>query len=373
MMLPLDGISYKLADGRIFPRWLDPDDVLHVDAVLEAVSAFDGLTVEEIAVVAEHGLPTVGRSSRIAQAIWSLERKRWVAEIDAPAPPETIRAVVFDCAATMPREEALAHAAAALGLEPAIVAASLFADRTSRRRLRAPATHSAALDMIARYNLAVVQTLLARAMEIEAATAADVRPIALAAKRDGLLVRLLPEGRLVLTGPLALFHETVKYGRSIARFVPSLVATEPWSLAAKLSIFDRQIELRLDEGMGIALPAILPAPGASALARKAVRALERAGVIVDQQPPILRTGDTVIVPDFSLELADGRTVYVDVLPFATEEHLAAKLAAVAALGVPMLVCVDERYLGATRSANVVPYRRTVEAWALLGAVTRSAA
>jgi predicted nuclease of restriction endonuclease-like RecB superfamily len=177
----------------------------------------------------------------------------------------------------------------------------------------------------------------------------------------------------VLTGPLALFHDTVKYGRSIARFVPSLVSTEPWSLAAQLSIFDRRIELRLDEGMGIALPAILPVPGAGALARKAVRALERAGVTVDQQPPILRAGDTVIVPDFSLALVDGRTVYVDVLPFATEEHLTAKLAAVATLGVPMIVCVDERYLGATRSPNVVPYRRTIEAWALLGAVTRAAA
>src|SRR6185295_17030291 len=100
---------------------------------------------------------------------------RWDAEVDSPVDPEAIRAIVFDSAATMPREEAFAQAALALGLTPSIVAASLFADRHARRRYRAPVRRSEAADLIARYNLAVVQTFLSRAMSIDATTNGDPR------------------------------------------------------------------------------------------------------------------------------------------------------------------------------------------------------
>lgn len=380
-MLPFDSLSYRVGkDGHVEPRWLGPEDEAYVEAVLETIGAFDGLTVHEVELVAETQFPRLAHerraSSRVAESIWALERKRWEAEVDAPVDPEAIRAIVFDSAATMPREEALATAALALGLTPSVVAASLFADRHARRRYRAPVRRSEASDLIARYNLAVVQTFLSRAMSIDATTNGDPRAVAAAAKRDGLLVRMTPTANgalaLSLVGPLALLHDTAKYGRSLARFVPSLVVAKEWSLRARLHLFTRNVELVLDHTHPAELATSAPSTTASYLARKTTRALRDAGIEVDLQPPSLRAGSAIVVPDFSLEW-DGRKVYVDVLPFATDEHLTARLEMIAALDEPMIICVDERYLGTTSSPAIVPYRRALDAWTLLAAARTAAA
>lgn len=391
MLLPFDGLSYRIdPGGMIHPRWLGEDDEAFVEAVLELVYAFDGLTAGEVDLVAERELPALAKraraSSRIAESLWTIERKRWEAEVDAPLEPEAIRAVVFDCAATMPRDEALAQSALALGLAPDVIAKSLFADRATMRRLRRPERRSEPADLVARYNLAVVQTLLARAMSIEATTNGDPRALAAMAKRDGLLATMAPAGessvRLVLVGPLALVHDTAKYGRSIARFVPFLVVAKEWSLRARIAMpalhapSGRQADLVIDHRSPLSLAGTL-ASAAVPLPRKTARALADAGVRVDFQPAPLRAGSALVVPDFALEWGSGQKVYVDVLPFATDEHLAVKLQLIAALDVPMIVCVDERYAGGVASPAIVPFRRKLEAWTLLAAartaVTRDAA
>lgn len=381
MLLPFDGLAYRVDPaGRIHPRWLLAEDEPFVEALLETTAAFDGLTVHEVELLTESAFPALARarkgSSRVAEAIWSIERRRWEAEVDAPAPPETVRTIVFDSAATMPREEALARASAALGLDPAMVAASLFADRPSRRRLRAPARRSDPADLLARYNLAVVQTLLSRAMSIDATTRSDARTVASAAKADGLLVRMVPgpEGALALAmvGPLALLHDTSKYGRSIARFVPSLLVADEWSLRAKIDLWTRSAELVLDHRTPVVLAGAAPTAPSPPLTRRTVRALREAGVEVDPQPATLRAGDVLLVPDFSLEWGEARKVYVDVLPFATAEHLDARLELIAELEEPMIVCVDERYAGSVSSPAVVPYRRSLDAWMLLAAARTAA-
>jgi predicted nuclease of restriction endonuclease-like RecB superfamily len=385
MMLPFDSLTYRVdPSGLLHVRWLGEQDEAFVEAVLETIAAFDGLTVQEVDLLAETQFPELAKekksSSRVAESIWALERKRWEAEVDSPIEPETIRAVVFDSAATMPREEALAQAALALGLAPSVIAASLFADRHARRRYRAPVRRSEPADLIARYNVAVVQTLLSRAMSIEATTNGDPRAIASAAKRDGLLVRLAPEndGKLALSlvGPLALVHDTAKYGRSIARFVPSLVVAKEWSLRAQVHLPTRNVHFAIDHRSPVALASGPPTATAAYLARKTVKALRESGVEVDLHPPALRAGGALVLPDFALELGGDRKVYVDVLPFATDEHLTAKLEIIAALGEPMIVCVDERYAGSVTSPAIVPYRRVLDAWTLLAAArssTRSAA
>lgn len=384
-MLPFDSLSYRVdSAGLIHPRWLSEPDEPYVEAVLDTIHAFDGLTVHEVEILAEAQFPQLARerraSSRVAESIWALERRRWEVEVDAPVDPETVRTIVFDSAATMPREEALAQAALALGLTPAVVAASLFADRQSRRRYRAPVRRAEPADMVARYNLAVVQTLLTRAMSIDATTNGDPRGIAAAAKRDGLVTCLTPVANgalgLSLVGPMALLHDTAKYGRSIARFVPSLVVAKEWSLRASLSLFTRNVRLVLDHRSPVALASGAATVTAAYLARRTIRTLRNAGVEVDLQPPTLRAGGALVVPDFALEWhADGAAhrVNVDVLPFATDEHLAAKLEMIGALEEPMVVCVDERYAGTVRSPAIVPYRRVLDAWTLLSAARAAAA
>ena len=52
--------------------------------------------VQEVDLVAESQFPALAHakrgSSRIAEAIWALERKRWEAEVDAPVSPDLVAA-----------------------------------------------------------------------------------------------------------------------------------------------------------------------------------------------------------------------------------------------------------------------------------------
>jgi predicted nuclease of restriction endonuclease-like RecB superfamily len=292
-------------------------------------------------------------------------------EVDAPAEPAALREVVFELAARLPRADAIGITAARFQIEPEQVVGSLFADRPSRRVLRAPRSGIAPADLVARYNLALAQTLLSRAMEVEATVAGPAEPIAIAAKRAGLLTRFEAAGegrtRLVVAGPLALFHDTTKYGRSIGRLVPSLVAAPSWSLRARVVVAGAGSDLVLDDGGAIAFATTLPAEPDGHLARKLARALRAAGHRVDLSPPLVPCGPTLVVPDLSLR-CQGRDVLVDIVPYATGPYLDAKLATVDAIASPMVLCVDARVLAANGRGpdpRIVPFVQHVDPVALL--------
>jgi uncharacterized protein len=399
MLLPSDCLAYDVVSGRLLPSWLGEADTPFIESVIEGISVLEGLSTADAEIAARGILGPLARQAkvplRLVEALWSIERSRWTALVDAPASPEELREVLFELAARLPRDEAMARAAARFGIDPETVMGNLFADRRSRRIWVAPPERPRAIDLVARYNLALAQSLLARSMEVEATLMGDPALLIAAAKRDGLLVRfeeVANEGcpdttRITITGPLAIFHDTAKYGRMIARFMPAIVAMRGWSLRARLMLGQRSLELALDHQGAIAFAATMPAAPDGRLARRVSRALRSAGVRVDLHPGVVRSGSALVLPDFALELptlqndagrsrsgptaSSGARVLVDVVPFATPEYLAAKAEAIARLPVPMLVCVDERFVGTARSLSranerpwLVPYRREIDAWTL---------
>ncbi len=376
MLLPFDCLAYKVMDGRVLPSWLGEADEAFVASVLECVADFAGLPVGDADAVAPSALARAAQAAkmpvRIAEAIWAIERRRWDTKIDAPVEPQALRDLVFELGARLPRDEALAEAARRLAIASGVVVGSLFADRQTRRLLVAPEQPVRPLDVVARYNLALAQALLARSMEVQATIRGDAAAIIAAAKRDGLLARFDVDGdvtRLTLAGPLAIFHDTAKYGRLIARFVPALVAAPAWSIRARVTLGPQSAELCLDHQGAIAFAATIPAAPDGRLARRVARALRAAGVSVDLNPPVVRAGASLVIPDFALESPHGR-VLVDIVPFATPEYLDCKLAAIEQVGVPMLVCVDERFVSKA-SPFIVAYRGEVDPFALYAAALRA--
>jgi uncharacterized protein len=396
MLLPLDLVAYQLVEDRVVPTWLTRDDEPFVLAVLESLDGLAELSVGEAEVVVRTNLRRIARAARmpqrIAESIWWLERKRWETIIDAPVSPEALRDVLFELAAHLPRAEALAEAARRLGLSAGpsapgltlekLVAGTLFADRASRRILTPPKGRPSPADTIARFNLSTLQTLISRAMEIEGVIAGDPSAVIAAAKRSGLLGTFdgVGEGTtLRLAGPLAIFHDTAKYGRSLARFVPSLLAAPSWSLSARLDLGRQGARFEIERSAGsagdpavpgdpVAFPVLLPAVADGRLARRVRRVLRGVGVHVDLQPPVLRAGPSLIVTDFALEWSGGK-VFVDVIPFATPEYLAAKLRVAGKLIERLLLCVDAR-CATIEAPAVIPYRDEVDAFALLAAARR---
>ncbi|MDF2695536.1 MAG: hypothetical protein K0S65_3919 [Labilithrix sp.] len=379
MLLPAECLAYTIADGRLLPSWLGDGDEPFAAAVLAGVSRLAGLQVGDAELAVSATLAKIAREAkmplRIAEALWTIERKRWETEIDAPVDPEALRDVIFELAARLSREDAIVTSARRLGVPPEVVLGSLHADRQLRRVLVAPAENAHPRDLVARYNLALVQTLMARSMEVHATLTGDAAPIAAAAKRDGLLARFEVDGEtttLSLTGPLAIFHDTAKYGRMIARFVPALVAAPSWSLRARVVLGPTSLHLELDRAGAIAFASTVPAAPDGRLARRVARVLRAAGIRVDLCPPVVRAGATLVGPDLALEWPTGR-VLVDVVPFATPEYLVSKLAAIEALDEPMLVCVDERFAVGPSDGRIVPYRGEIDAFELAAAALRALA
>jgi predicted nuclease of restriction endonuclease-like RecB superfamily len=377
MLLPLDCVAYEVVGGRVLPTWLRAEDEPFVAAVLEAVWPLAGLSAGEAEIAADTALWQLTRRARlprrVGEALWNIERRRWEVRVESPVEPEVLRDVLFELSARLGREEAIAEAARRLAIPSEVVVGSLFADRPSRRLLRPPPVRARPSDLMARYNLAIAQSLLARSMELSASIDGDRSAVVSAAKRDGLLVRFEASGdgdatAIEIAGPLALFHDTAKYGRSIARFVPALLAASRWSLCARVTLGSRSAELQLESEGAVAFPAVLPAAPDGRLARRVARKLRTVGVRVDPAPGVLRAGSTLVVPDFAIEWS-CRRVFVDVVPFATPEYLARKREAVAKIGHAMLVCVDERH-APLEAPWVVPYRREIDPWALYAAAQR---
>jgi len=184
------------------------------------------------------------RSMVVARGLQKLILDRCTFTDPADAAELRWRALEASAAALgAPPDRADAHRAAVaaeLELDPDELAAALYADLPQEARLEAVPEWSVEA-LIDRYNLSLVQGLIARCGEIELTVAdADV------GRRRQLLKnlrfqRLLAEQRggdgaelrLTISGPGAVIDQANRYGLQLANFVPAITALSAWTLVAR--------------------------------------------------------------------------------------------------------------------------------------------
>jgi len=113
----------------------------------------------------------------------------------------------------------------------------LFADLPGERIVVSPEAIPSPMDAIRKINLAMAQAMLFRATSVRVRAEGGVRPLVRLAKLRGLICTVtVPPGNsapcLEVSGPFALFHRTLLYGRALAAIVPPLVASGRFSLNA---------------------------------------------------------------------------------------------------------------------------------------------
>ncbi len=382
-MLPDRLIPYREHEGNLLPLWLEPRDEVWLRELVDEAAACEGATADEAdARIVETSFRLArlhGVSRRVVEAVWWVERRRYATRIDAPVPPEQIRRVLFDLAAERAHEEALATAAAELGITPDAILAALFADRAGARRLVPPATPATTRSLLEGYNRALAEALVVRTSEIIARVHAHTRRVVSAARLLGLMFQAESdeEGdatKLVVSGPLALFHETVKYGRALASWLHTVATTPAWSLEGTTRIGGQSFAFHLD--------ASAPIPRVHALARATDSRVEtrlaqdlrrhEPHVRVERESEVLRIDRRLHFPDFALSLPEGR-VLVEVVGFWTPEYLARKAALLDEARVPIVFCVDARHAhGALAPSDVVvPFQKRIEVAPLLEACRRA--
>jgi len=375
----------KRDDLTRVPAWLSSKDEVWIAPLCEEMEAFAGRQVAEVDArvkeLADLMAQRFGASRRAIEGIWVVERHRWTKSVASPIPPPTIRKVLFELAAVQDHAAALAEAARLLELEPDALRRALFADRRAERVLGAPKQRRSPSEIVEQYNLALAQSLLCRSLRIVALVRTNARHVLSYAKLLGLMATFVeqPEENgveLTLSGPLALFRDTMKYGHLVARFVPALASTPGWSALADVRLFGEEHELLLSHLDPLPRAHALPVATDSVVEKRLATDLRKIGPArgweLERESSVVRVGQSLFYPDFALVSARGK-VLVEVVGFWTPEYLQKKRQALAAVTQPMVVCVALKQADAlgVSGPNVVTYRDRIDAEELIRAAERA--
>lgn len=338
-------LPIRIRDGSIRPGFLVEEDHGWLQALVHLAAAHVGAPWRELEAAMRRpvmdGVP-VRRQGLAAFVLSRRFRKR----VQAARPPVRVRAAVFGVAAAGgDRDDVIASAAEALGIDVAAVEQALFADLPSERVVVAPVMMPSAAELAVEANLEMCRSLLMRAIEVEIQLAGETHALVRRAQRAGL-VSILSAGApgaicLRMSGPLRLFRRTTRYGHALGALLPALARCARFDLVATLAAGEREVDLRLRTGDPF-LPRGAAAEGRRAVHLARLLASDEWQAIAEPEP--IAVGARLLFPDVELTSRGGRSSWlIECVGFWTPEYLEEKRAAYAAAGVTHLILsVDAR-------------------------------
>lgn len=377
-MLPDALLRTSVKGERIAPRFLTETDQPWLRALLDEVQRFCGRPFAELSARLAEPLSAEAPFDKQRLAAHVLQRSVRARPTPAVAPRKA-RAVLFPLASTssLQRAQIVEEAAQRLGVTPAEVEESLFADVPAARVVGPVPDDLSPSTLALEVNTALAKAFLCRAVDVRVSLSGNARNIVRRARYARLLcsVDKRDEGALLdISGPLALFQRTTKYGRALASLLPALLWCDRFFLEASCVVRGVTSTLRLATGAPL-LPAEEPARFDSRVEERFARDFARLapGWDVVREPEPIQAGDALVFPDFALQerAPPRRRVLVEIVGFWTPEYLDKKLARYRAAGLPELLLLidDELACGAGQvpeRATVMRYRKRVDAGAVLG-------
>jgi hypothetical protein len=334
-MLPANLVRLRSARNQLVPQYLDPTLETWswaAEQLLELYRTSLGRTrgeidddVEQISGNQQARLVYVGLAKLLA------DRSEF--DVVSHHPPEDIREAAFIAASrarvtgVFDRDAIVSQVAVQLEIEPKMVDAGLFADLKSEQRLRSFEDFTPR-RLIERYNVALVQSILIRAVTVTAtvrnASPTRIRQLLRTAKFHRLICEVdqpTPDTLiLTLDGPLSLFSATQKYGMQLACFFPTLLLNPLFELRADVrwGVQRREKTLVVSASDGlvshVADTGVYTPPELAMFAeyfRKKVADWE-----IRDESEVVPLGRGHWVPDYRLvHKSSGRWVYLEVLGF----------------------------------------------------------
>lgn len=329
-MLTKELLEVTKRKPTIAPRYRDIDEYQPVaDQVIEAYEP--GTTRGEIE--AELAELETHDTFKLIRGLSKLFDRWSEFEQQAPAPPDQLREAVFEhgfVTSENERQRVVATVADEYGLTPEAVETGLWAGRDSKEVV-VSTPDSGPKELLRQYNLSATQTLLFDAVELEFSVSDNYQEIFGLLTYLGLMYTVNEDLTVNVTGPAALFKQTRKYGTTVAKLVPSLMKADEWSLSAhvetEVSGETRIYEFSVNSSRDHLFPEQTTVESFdSAVERDFAARIDSLadGWTVTREPTILRTGNRVMIPDFSFERA-GNKFYLEVIGFWTPEYLAEKV------------------------------------------------
>jgi predicted nuclease of restriction endonuclease-like RecB superfamily len=380
-LLPEAMIPFRIDQGRVLPGFLDARDLPWLSVLIEEIERFCGQPMRELRQRLREPLPCAMPYFKRCAATTVLLHL-WRSEPDAPVPPDQARQALFCArAAHASRMEALTTAAAGLGVEPASLERSLFADLPGEKLLCAPEAIPSPHEVALRTNQLIVRSLLFHARRVRIKAEGALRSVVRQAKLRGLLCSVTQvndpnypgEPILDLSGPFMVFRHTLLYGRALGELVSFLPYCARFKLRADCMLRKGTAVLDVKTGDPI-FPAEAPKPYDSKLEASFARDLRKAAPdwdLVREPQPVAAAG-TLIFPDFLLRhrLQPERAFLVEIMGFWSPEYIARKLALLGEAKITNLIlCLDEtRACGEVElpaSAHIVRFRQRINPLAVL--------
>lgn len=244
------------------------------------------------------------------------------------------------------RETVLREVAESLGLTPADVEHTIYADLPEEQLLVDLGQPWTEQRLIGRYNLELARGLLYWASEMRLTVRGGYKDLFKYLKLFKLMhtIHPLPNGGYAITvdGPLSPFVQaTLRYGFQMAKFLPGLMLCPEWTMEADIHLPWKRpqgenaklspLRYRLDSHNPLsshyaasgAYDSLLESDFAEEFEAK-FGGVERKWVMA-REDEIIPVGDSVLIPDFSFtHVRDGRRALVELAGFWHPEYLRRK-------------------------------------------------
>src|SRR2546428_3475413 len=362
-MLPTNLLRAKISRGTISPLYasLDFDTIELAERISgifrDATGKRRGELMDKLREVEEGG-----NDFKLVRGLSTLLERRCTFEAESAFNPMEARMAVFEEASrsrtTSPeqRNGVIQTVSTKLGISSEAMERTLFSDLEDEVILKEFEPLEAE-RLLKQYNLSVTQTLLFKSLRVEFTAAGNWKNIFRDVKRFGLIYSVERGNggfKVSLDGPLSLFKMTERYGTSIAKILPQIVASDSWSIRAEILARSRG-RVYTFEADGRELKSIIlsatdaPAGGArpdqydSTVEERFARSFLSygSGWTLKREPEPLVAGNHVLIPDFSFE-KNGVKVYLEVVGFWTSDYLERKINKLKQVtGIDMIVAADQ--------------------------------
>jgi len=355
-LLPSSLLIVWKRKGEIQPRYakLSPDNLKVAEFLIEAYKGHVGAKKKVLKALCAD-LENQGHEYRFVRALALLLGRRSTFVCNSKVNPVDLRRKIFEAAektglptTSMKRQRILEFVASEMGLATESVEEYLYADLDDElvlEKFNPPAT----VELLEQYNLSLTQTLLFDSTELSFTASGNWQRLFYSVKKLGLIYEVYRDSGfwVKIDGPVSLFKLTKRYGTSMAKLLPIIVANPEWTINAKIlwkytnEICNFKMESR-KHGSLLKKANLQPVVYDSAPEQSFASQFQavKSGWTLKREPEPVPAGNKVIVPDFSLERG-GLNIYVEIVGFWTEDYLLRKAEKLKQVEAKMLLLVDE--------------------------------
>jgi uncharacterized protein len=345
-MLTSDLAISRQRGKKIEPQYISPGDTNFLQVagdLIAIVGQHIACRREELDAALDEYIGT-GTDYRILRGLIKLLTDRCTFAVSRIVEPGEIRrALFFKAKAHHPvsagehlRQQVILETASELRCSPDELLANLYADLPDNQRL-IDFQEPAADELIDNYNLAQAQALLYRCVEmrlwIEPQAAASYRQLFAAIKAYRLVHQIMGSAErgyeIRLTGPVAMFHRSQKYGIQMSVFLPALLLCKGWRMQAEVeSKFGGSVFFELaSRDTRLRSNSLEAKASENPLAEKLKTSWAKTASdwTIEESRKVIDLGESAMAPDFVLTHVDGRRVYLEVMGFWTPRYLTERL------------------------------------------------